>query len=583
MTLPVDPIALTRALRERGYPPPVEVLPLGTPRALGSYGLRFGAGAPTPRLVLRVELASTGDDPLAHEHAALKIASTVLELPLPGGYSPLPAAALGRRAALCGYIEGQPGASLLGGEHAVAVLERIGWVLAALADVPQADFGTRATTEGGFSPRRATWREEVGARIWDHHRRALAGGTDLGPVSERLLMTAMSALPALDHSPRFGLVHGDLHPGNLMFHVTPRGLELRGLIDWEHSLVGDPLVDWALPLLMPAETLAAVIRGYGPDRAEALRQPEAIARLGVYATARCLHGLAHAALPIHETNEARPRALLLERARMRCQAALEPRWVEAQLERGFSSLAQPGWRGSPAPTPAATLSRRALGRLREAPEADAADLLRVAGALAAAERGAAGLGEARDLVRADLNLPPRPVHAAPIQGEPIPDRAGWRAALTDRALAGCGQETPTRTGSLVLLSLGFLTLDKIGNAASDAVLRGLETGLHTLLKREERTRGALSPPEALLHALIGLDAMARLAPYARIGFSVEPLQAQADDARLDLILSGSTETPALASSELGVLLPALLLALDANPEAAGPTLAALGIAPIKGR
>lgn len=571
MVLPVDPLALSRVLRERGLPPPVEVRALGTPRALGSFLLRFGAGAPTERLVLRVVMADTGEDPLAHEQAAIRTASTLLELPLPAGYTLLPAPALGRRAALCGYIEGQTGTALLDGSRFADALGAVGRTLAALDALPQPGFGARATAEGGFAPRRGSWREEIEARLWSSYGRAKAAGTDLGPLSARLMDQALAHLPALDEVRAFGLVHGDLHPGNLMFRVGAEGAALVGVLDWEHALLGDPLMDWALALQLAPEALAGVIRGYGAERAEALRNPGARARSQVYVASRALHGLAFAALPLHDANQGRQRALLLERARQRVSDALEGRH-DQHLDRAFDHLASPAWRVTPLPPSWAVLGRRALERLREGPEADAGDLLRVAGALAAALRGAAGLGTERDLIRAELALPPRAPDAVALHGAPIADRAAWRTALVDRVLQGCGQETPTQTGSLTLTALALIFLHQINEGASDEVLRGLESAAHTLLFRERRTLGSLSPAEALAHGLLGLWALDRLAPYASAPPDREALERQADDARLDLILSGAP-----AASEVGALLPALLLALDGSPGEADSTLASLGL------
>lgn len=563
MLLPIDPVALARALQQHQLPPPIEVVTLGPLRATASFRLRFGAGARVPQLVLRCVMTETGHDPLATERAALRCAGLLFDLPVPGEYTLLPVFALGRRAALCGFIDGRPGDTLLDGAPGLAVLRAVGEALSALASLPQPGFATRATGEGAFVPRRGTWREEVGASLWASMGRARAAGAELGPLSQAVFEATIEALPALDTAARWALVHGDLHPGNLLFQGDdPR---LVGLVDWESALVGDPLMDWAWSVEQLApESLAGVLLGYGAERAAAeLRAPEALARLELYTRARSIHRLAYASLRCHDVNQGRPRALLLERARTRCEAAREPGFVARKIEDALAHLSRPVARGLDLPAAWAGLSRRVFERLREGPEADPAELLRLAGALAAAGRVADGVGFESELVSAELQLAPRAPDAAPLSAEPIADRAGWRAGLVLAAQARRGT-SPERSAALLLLALGLDAVDRLGGAVPDAALRGLEGAVRGLRAREIATAGALGHAEALAYGLLGLWAAERLSAEPA---TISALREQLRDA-LDEILAPGALAAAALPAELRPLVPAIQSALEAEAGAA---------------
>lgn len=558
MTLPIDPVALARALHQQNLPPPIEVSALGPPRATASFRLRFGQGARVSQLVLRCVMAETGRDPLATEQAAIRAAGLLLDLPIPVEYTLLPTLPLGRRAALCSFIEGRSGDTLFHGEPGVAVLRALGETLGALDGLPQPGFATRATGTGVFVPRRASWREEITASLWSSYGAAQAAGTDLGATSERVFQEALDALGCLDEVRSWVLVHGDLHPGNLLFQdEIPR---LVGVIDWEHALVGDALMDWAWAVeQLPAESLAGVLLGYGPDRAAALREPGALARLGVYVRARCLHRMAYAALRVHDGNQGRGRALLLERARIRCEQCAEPAFVAHKLDAALDRLSTPAARPLDLPPAWAGLTRRVLERLREAPEPDPAELLRLAGALAAAERVVTGTGFEHELVAADVQIAPRPPDAVPLRAEPIADRAIWRAQLVASVLSPRAADQAERCAAVALVALILCALERIRHAVPDAALRGLESASFALRSRELRSRGSLGPAEALVHGLIGLWAVERLHGAPSLAAT---LRHQCQVALRELRLSGAPTRATAAPSELGTLLPVLLLALE---------------------
>src|SRR5690606_2168237 len=119
---------------------------------------------------------------------------------------------------------------------------------------------------------------------------------------------------------------------------------------WERAVLGDPLLDWASVLLQSAPIVAAVARGYGLERASALREPGARARLEVYVRWLQLHELALAASPWFDAFDRR-RADLVEQVRLAEAASVDA------IEAPPSALRT--WR----PDPVASLVRRALRRM----------------------------------------------------------------------------------------------------------------------------------------------------------------------------------------------------------------------------
>jgi aminoglycoside phosphotransferase (APT) family kinase protein len=102
----------------------------------------------------------------------------------------------------------------------------------------------RAESFGLFSPetpRYAAWRECFEALLEGLLADGIDAGVDLGRPYAGLRALLLSRLPVLDsvEIPRF--VHWDLWDGNIF--VDPAGDSVRGFIDFERALWGDPLME----------------------------------------------------------------------------------------------------------------------------------------------------------------------------------------------------------------------------------------------------------------------------------------------------------------------------------------------------
>jgi len=74
------------------------------------------------------------------------------------------------------------------------------------------------------------------SQLWGQYRR----GDDDNPDLDRMIAWLQTRIPKSEHQ---ALCHGDFRIGNVMFHPTePRAI---GLLDWELSTLGHPLVDVA--------------------------------------------------------------------------------------------------------------------------------------------------------------------------------------------------------------------------------------------------------------------------------------------------------------------------------------------------
>ncbi len=539
----LDPHALNRGLAALGLPPPVALRPLGRPVLNGTYELEFPATARVRSLVMRVVMADPGWGGVGAERAALRVAHLLSELPVPAEYAILDPGLQGPAISVASKLPGLKGTEFLrrGGPASEEAARQVGVVLGALEGCFQGSFGTRATLDGEFLPRRASWREELGALVEGWVAAARGAGTWLGPLADRLHDQVRVDLHALDEVYQWGLVHGDLHPGNLLLSEGPEaGLTLSGVIDWDRACAGDPLLDWALAVQMPVPTLARVIEGYGRDRAEELLYAEA--RLGVYARARCLMRLAVAGQPALGASDGRPRALALELARERAEEMVVEGAARRRLEAALASAQGPvaAWGR---PSGSRILRRRALEILRWSErlgQPGARGLVAALGAVRCAER-VEGLPAAEPwLLLGEAALPRVPATTTPLPSEAV-DPGPWRASLVARVLAPLrGLTAPGPCLSLGLLALGLDALDALGGAASPSTLRGLETLLQGLLSRERLARaGAEAPPgERLLHAWLGAWALGRL------GLSPD----QAGELRGALSRQGASAWEALAAA-----------------------------------
>jgi aminoglycoside phosphotransferase (APT) family kinase protein len=69
------------------------------------------------------------------------------------------------------------------------------------------------------------------------------------------------------------LCHNDLHAGNLLATLTPAGVQLTGVLDFEGALAGDPLMDVAKALYYLDDTKRrALLQGYGDMNREHWRE-----------------------------------------------------------------------------------------------------------------------------------------------------------------------------------------------------------------------------------------------------------------------------------------------------------------------
>lgn len=509
-----NPERVFRSLAAIDLPPPVEVQPLGRSPFKRTLGLRFPEGARLERAVLQVIHADLGFGGVGAERAALRHAHLLSDLPVPREYAVLDPGLDGPAISLASWMPGEPGTTLLsrGGPAAEEATRQVGRVLSALEGVFHSAFASRATAEGELLPRRARWREEIGALLEGWVGQIAAGGTGLGLVSARLAELAQEDLGALDTAHTWGLIHGDLQLGNLL--LAPDDGALLGVVGWDRAMAGDPLYDWAISLSLPSPTLARVVEGYGRDRASELLDPDALARLGVYWRARCLQRLAVLGHPALGENEGRPRALALEMARARAQEAMAPEAPRLRLEEALRGSTSPvlGWAR---PSRVDLLTRRALEVARVG--AALGGVASVAAGLACAENGEL-LGDAVEatphLMLGERILPRVSAGATPLPVAPIPDRGRWMDALVARAFAelAAGKE-PGPSLSLAFLALARRAIRRLDGAVSDATLRGIEALFFgsLALERLARARPA-TPAERILHGWIGAWALAELRP-----------------------------------------------------------------------
>lgn len=547
-----EPLAFTRALATLGLPPPVEILALGQALINQSWVLVFPETARARRLVLRAVVASPGFGGVAAERAALRVAHLFGDLPIPREFAVLDPGWTGPALSLASFLPGTSGAvwQRRGGPGAEEALRQVGRVMATLEDSPQLRFATRATESGEFLPRACDWTGEIEALLDGIAGQIAGSGTGLGPLSDRLETQVRAALPALATARGWALVHGDLHPGNLLFEGPETALVCSGVVDWDRAVLGDPALEWALPLQMAPPSLARVLEGFGRERAEGLLNPEVLARLDLYVRLRCLMRLAVAGLPAFGNLEGRARALALEISRIFAEAAVEEGFSQRALRAALISTDPVTARGRP-PAPS-VLRRQVLGSFCWAERFGADEAAALVGALACAIN-AEGIppSTADPHLVAGLRLIPRhDATRAPLPPRPIPDRAAWREALTGRVLrAHLDGASPVPCLALVLLAVALDAVDRMGGAVSDGVLRGIEAVVEGLLCKERVSWAAgSSPPDGqVLQAWLGSHALALLGPREQTA----PLQARfAQTGAAAWAMLALVANPAASASEL---------------------------------
>jgi aminoglycoside phosphotransferase (APT) family kinase protein len=482
----LTPALLAERLGAMGMPIPSRIEPVGGFWRHAMWRVEFEPGAGQPDLLLRQPRVEWLTDTLAHEAAALAALSAHPDhgLPVVQEYRLLDAQLLSRQAVLCTLLPGGPGERLMGSPAGPDTARCVGSVLWSLSGVELPGFGM-AVLDGSFVPRQRTWAKEWIWRVRQFAGVARARGTDLGPLSQELRERIEIHRGDLELTRSFTLVHGDLQPGNLLFDSpevldsgTPAGaaLHLTGVIDWECAVAGDPLVDWALPMLVSTSTLTQVIRGYGIDAARAvLALPGAVERIEAYWLTHILERLAFAGSELFE-GQPTLRGLAVEQARILAEQALDhDNCVRRRFELALSGEFAGPCLAFRRPSLARGMTRRAVERLRfDAPrrvEEGREWVLAVSAILRAArsesqETADALLKEAESRL---ANIEPLSIRRF---GRPIPNRGSWRAALIGRISESSGR--PTRSVPSLLIAVALDAISSLDGAVSDDVLRGLE-------------------------------------------------------------------------------------------------------------
>ena len=544
-TLNNPPLPLVaRALAAMGLPGPASVEVLAPPWSHANYRVAFPEADHRPDLLLRRVVHAPLGPTLQTEVAALTLLHLHEELPVVRDYRIVPPGLLPWPAAISSLLPGIQGMRFLreeGGRRGPELCRRLGGLMARLAAIEQPSFGT-VPAGGRFVARRGSWRAEWAARVGALLAQARAGGTDLGPLTERVHARLEERLPALDTVCRWALVHGDLHPSNMLLLPDSSGsLRVSGLVDWEGAFLGDPLAEWSTLLELPVDTIGHVLVGYGLEEARALlASPEAVARLEVYAATRALARLAWCSGPLFRGDGGVRLAYGLEHARMVSAMVVEEDAVRRRLD---SALRRAGQGRVVAQVAASATHRplwRALGAthrgLIEGTQGAAAFGATIAAGLLAtqAPRSAPWLPFAQ--AAADLLGP----QAERGWSEPVGDRGAWRSGLQAAVLAG-----PQRSAfPLLCWWMALEALNRLGDQGSwpvnDELLRGVE-GMVRLRLADEGRASVGAGRGALVHALLAMGALRRL---AAMGLEVpeslsQRWRAQLSDGWDDIVLFGA--------------------------------------------
>jgi len=506
----VDRERLAAVSRAVGLPPPTVARLVGRARAGARYLLEFRVGVP-PRALL-VELipppAGTG---VVNALTALRRLSFVDAVPSPTTFRVLPSRLLGRHAALSPHRERTTGRRLIerNSDHGPRIAGDVGRLVAALEEVELPGWGLRSDG-AAFSPMRGSWAEDWVARARALHLAASLAGTDLGPLSERVLAAVLARATALEGVEGFSLVHADLSPGVLHYRGLRGGPELVEVTGWAGAMAADPLVEWGGLLSLPPETLGHVLQGYGP-RAPELLAPEQLARIEAYHLTDCLAQLRWVGAEVLYLG-ALEAVARLEQIHLRCERALEEGHVEDRLRRalelGSSAAPAPG----DGPSPGRARLRRSLGLLRADPP-----LLNEEGSVLVAALGAHLLATRLDGIdatraRAAEGVADELLAAHRREGwctwrDPVGDREAWLASLVGEVQVAAG--LPGACRSLLALWLGLEAFSELGWAVSDATLRSWECLIRSLVAQEHRQPGG-EPAARATCALLGLAAAQRL-------------------------------------------------------------------------
>lgn len=548
-------------------PPPVSVNLVAPIWVHANFRLAFASETGLPDLLLRRVVSSPGHDSLHNELAALQILRRIGGVPIVDNYRILPPGLIAGQAALTSFLPGVAAAGQAEGgarsELGASVLREVGRVIRTLSEVPLRTFGLDGDANV-FVQTAETWQAEWQRAVDGAEARARAAGADPGGLVDAAVARIRDRIGALGPVRRFALVHGDLQPRNLLFEVKGDRATLSGVVDWENACVGDPLCEWASPLEASGPSLARVVDGYGPDAARALLEPEAIARLEVYAWTRQLVRLAFVGTEVFRYDGGRRRALLVEHARQQDGLLRAGDAIRTKLARALDATlgeAGRGWR----PDPADVLLRRALEALRHAPAPrthDATPLLcaLAAGLLAASLESAAvdRWIELGHVALDEVNDQRTPLFG----GAP----GAW-TALADRVVARVLAEDDVAGWSLTALTLVHAAAARIG--CGPEVRWGLEGWVGAIATSEATLR--MSDADRLVHALLARAAAVRL---EGLGVDTAALRARVDAqlgpwiAEDEVAVTPSAETlvsggppPGRPRGDRGYLLASLQLAL----------------------
>lgn len=501
-----DRAQLSKALAGVGLPPPQDIARVGRGWRHRIWKLGFPGGSGAPDVLLRAPSHPEAGDTLSPELAALTVLRNA-DLPVVKRYHRIEG--LGYPAAVTDLLPGANGSAVLAeaAEQGPAIIRAVGDVMRRIHEHRRPGFGTRAIGNR-FVPMRAGWTEAWKARVDQLTLRAASGG-DLGDLSRAIADAIEQRLPALSGVMDFTLVHGDLQPGNLLFTKGPDGVPaLSGVIDWESAIVGDPLVDWALLLLIPDGTLGYVLDGYGPDHARvALAEPGAWQRIELYFLTHLVERLAFSAGP-HVAddpvmrNGGRARVARLWQdfvdgpgARVRIETALSlgGSSVEGLVQPRMEALLRHG-----------LVDGLARGAVRDPRDAwtwvGAARAVTLSEAAPMARKAWLEFGVAL-LQRLDAGLF-RPVR-------PIADRPAHHRALVARTLSGQMSRDGGPGTALALIGAAVELDQVLGGALSDAAWRGLEEAVHGIaaLGTGWRDGAQVSNQVRLAHGVMGLAAL----------------------------------------------------------------------------
>ncbi len=570
-----------------GLPPPVSCKAIAPPWVHANYRLTFPQDSGVDDLLLRRRVTDPGHDTFKHELAALS-ALRASDLPVVRSYRILPEGTLPWPAVLSDMLPGAQGFGVLRKlpQYASPIARVTGEVVTRLAKETRPTWGT-GVDGTRFVPIRDTWREEWTDRLYGWWSAAQSAGTDLGPVGKRLWDRLHDKLPALDTADTWSIVHGDIHPSNLLF-AKPEGDEapaLVGVIDFESAICGDPLVDWTLLTELPDVILGHVLLGVGHERVQAvLDDPNAIARLEVYHASRAIRRMAFTSMGLFSGDGGVRRSYGLHAGHHMVREVLD-RPIADKL-RDALALADSGTLGGPErKSKSQRVLWQALETHRHRPAVDAtrrATLCASAISSSLAETDNEGMG----LEFARRIGPQKYVERL----QPVPDRTQWRDALITRVVG-----RPNRPLALAITALSLDALDALGEGPDDwPVTDDTLTGLEVLVRQLHAAELAQdNPVSKLVSALL---AMGGLRALAKRGARIDHVAANASDvlrmAWEDLTLFGDAPDGAIEPADLRAawsahpsperpLIPVILWALEhieAHPAEPARILGALGLA-----